>query len=104
MLRVVFDANVFVSAAIAPKGTPGRLVTRCVRDRAFELVVSPAIVAEVLEALTYPKVRKRIRGPIEPELWFEEFVMLADMVQDRDIAPVCSGIGCNFYCCLSRFF
>ena len=46
-------------------------------DAAFEIVVSSAIVEEVLRALAYPKIRKHIRGNVEPELWFEDIVILA---------------------------
>ncbi|HUF81873.1 MAG TPA: PIN domain-containing protein, partial [Burkholderiales bacterium] len=34
----------------------------------------------VLRALAYPKVRKLIRGDVEPGLWFEDIVVLADLV------------------------
>jgi predicted nucleic acid-binding protein len=37
------------------------------------------------------KVRKAIRGPIEPQLWFEDLVLLADLVSDtRRAAGVCA--------------
>ncbi len=80
MVRAVIDANVYVSALIRPDGTPGRLIERFLRDGAFEVVVSPGVVDEVLRVLTYPKVRKLIRAGAEPELWFEDIVVLADMV------------------------
>ncbi len=34
----------------------------------------------MLRALAYPKVRKFIRGDVEPGLWFEDIVVLADLV------------------------
>lgn len=77
MLRAVLDANVYVSAVIRPEGPPGQIIERFLRDAAFEIVVSSAIVEEVLRALAYPKVRKHIRGNVEPELWFEDIVVLA---------------------------
>lgn len=80
MLRVVLDANVYVSAVLRPEGTPGRIIGRFLRDAAFEIVLSPPIVEEVLRALTYPKVRKLIRSDIDPELWFEDIVVLASVV------------------------
>jgi putative PIN family toxin of toxin-antitoxin system len=90
VFRAVLDANVYVSAVIQPDGTPGRLVERFVRDDAFEVVVSPAIVDEVLRVLTYPKVRKLIRGEAEPELWLEDLVVLADMVPaEVQLSGVC---------------
>lgn len=77
MLRAVLDANVYVSAVIRPEGPPGQIIERFLRDAAFEIVVSSAIVEEVLRALAYPKVRKHIRGNVDPELWFEDIVVLA---------------------------
>jgi len=79
LLRAVLDANVYISAIIQPAGTPGRLVERFLRDADFEIVLSPAIVDEVMRALAYPKVRKLLRG-VDAQLWFEDIVMLADLV------------------------
>ena len=42
--------------------------------------MSQTIVDEVLRALAYPKVRKYIRQGLDPELWFEDIVMLAQFV------------------------
>ena len=79
MLRAVLDANAYISAIIQPAGTPGRLVERFLRDADFEIVLSLAIVDEVMRALAYPKVRKLLRG-VDAQLWFEDIVMLADLV------------------------
>ena len=90
MLRVVLDANVYVSAVVRPEGPPGRVIERVLRDAAFEVVLSPAIVDEVLRALAYPKLRKFIRGDFEPELWFEDILVLADLVPgEQDVSGVC---------------
>ncbi len=89
MLRAVLDANVYVSAIIHPGGTPGRLVEGFLRDASFEVVLSPAIVDEVLRALAYPKVRKLLYGA-DAELWFEDIVVLADLVAGaQHLSGVC---------------
>jgi uncharacterized protein len=89
LLRAVLDANVYISAIIQPGGTPGRLVERFLRDAIFEIVLSPAIVDEVLRALAYPKVRKILRG-VDAQLWFEDLVVLADLVPGaKQLAGVC---------------
>ena len=80
MRRAVLDANVFVSAAIRPEGPPGRILERCLREVAFDLVLSPAIVEEILRALVYPKVRKYFRAGADPERWIEAITVLADLV------------------------
>ena len=88
MLRAVLDANVYVSAIIQPAGPPGRLIERFLRDASFELVLTPAIVDEMLRALGYRKVRKLLRGT-DAQLWFEDIVVLADVVTDRQLSGVC---------------
>ena len=80
MLRAVIDANVYVSAYVRPEGPPGQIVERFLKDAAFEVVLSAEIVEEVLQALAYPKVRKNGRTKAEPDLWFEDIVVLAQFV------------------------
>ena len=80
MLRAVLDANVYVSAYVRPEGTPGQVIERFLRYAAFELVLSTDIAAEVLHALAYPKILKAARSRTEPELWFEDILVLAEMV------------------------
>ena len=90
MLRAVHDANVYVSAVIRPEGPPGQIIERFLGDAAFEIVVSSAIVEEVLRALAYPKVRKHIRGNVAPELWFEDIVILAQFsAGEYEVRGVC---------------
>ena len=80
MLRAVLDANVYVSAAVHPKGPPGRIIERFLRTDTFTLVLSAGIVEEVLRALAYPKVRRYVRRDLDPALWFEDLVVLAELV------------------------
>lgn len=80
MLRAVLDANVYVSAVIRPEGAPGQIFERFLRDSAFEIVLSPAIIEEVLRALRYPKVRKHVRADIDAMAWFEAIVVLSDLI------------------------
>jgi putative PIN family toxin of toxin-antitoxin system len=58
-LPAVLDPNVLISALISPRGAPAR-VLRAWLDGAFELVVSPLLLAELERALAYPKLRARI--------------------------------------------
>lgn len=90
MLRAVLDANVYVIAFLKPEGPPGQIVERFLREGAFQLLLSPSIAEEVLRALAYPKLRKYLRGPIEPQLWFEDLVVLADLVgSGPEVAGIC---------------
>jgi len=80
VVRAVLDANVFVSAAIRPEGPPGRIIEQFLRTDAFTLVLSDAIVNEVMRAFAYPKVRRCVRRGLDPALWMEDLVLLADFV------------------------
>jgi putative PIN family toxin of toxin-antitoxin system len=91
VVRVVLDANVYVSATLRPEGPPGQIIERFLRIGDFEIVLSPAIVQEVLGAFAYPKVRRFMREGSDPELWFEDILILADLVAgERAIEGACS--------------
>ncbi|MCA1561306.1 MAG: putative toxin-antitoxin system toxin component, PIN family [Acidobacteria bacterium] len=101
----VLDANVYVSAAVRAEGPPGQIIDRFLRSGAFGILISQGIVDEVLRALTYPKVRKYVRPGLDPELWFEDIVVLSQLVagehqvegaskdpdDDKDIAAAIEG-------------
>lgn len=80
MLRTVLDANVYVSVLLRPEGPPGQIIGRFLSGEAFEIILSPALIEEVLRALAYPKVRKRIRDAVDAELWFEDILVLAQLI------------------------
>lgn len=89
MIRAVLDANVYVSAAVRPDGPPGQILQRFLRGGVFEIVMSQGIVEEVLRALNYPKVPKYIRPGLDAELWFEDIVVLSQLVAgQRDVKRV----------------
>ncbi len=58
-MRAVLDVNVLISAILSPRGSPARLLLAW-QVGAFELVVSPALLAELTRALTYPKLARLI--------------------------------------------
>lgn len=58
-MRAVLDPNVIISALLSPDGTPARVLRAWIQG-GFELVVCPALLAELERALAYPKIRKRI--------------------------------------------
>ncbi len=61
-MRVVLDANVWVSALISGRGAPARIVERWQRG-AVEVVICSAIRAELDRVLHYPKLIERYRLP-----------------------------------------
>jgi putative PIN family toxin of toxin-antitoxin system len=61
MLRVVADANVLVSAALARSPqSPSVLIFDAALDSRIELVTSPALLREVAKVLARPRLRKYI--------------------------------------------
>jgi len=81
-VRALLDANVLISAAIHPAGTPGMIVAALLERDAFELVLSPGIVAEVEAALKLRKIRRYLREPDEALLWLADLAALADLADD----------------------
>ena len=84
-MRVVFDVNVLVSALISPAGAPARLVSQWL-DGDFELVVSPALVAEAKRTLALPKLRARIEQA-DAERFIELLADRAESAPDPEHPP-----------------
>jgi len=63
-MRIVLDANVFVSALISAKGAPAQII-RYWQAEKFDAVVSPAILRELDRVLHYPKLQQRYHLPEE---------------------------------------
>jgi putative PIN family toxin of toxin-antitoxin system len=81
VLRAVLDANVIISAMIQPKGASGQILTHLLDANSFELIVSPAILAELRRSLSYPKVRKYIKSSDEDlDLWVASIQLIAQPV------------------------
>ena len=63
-MRVVLDANVFVSGLISAKGSPAQVLARW-REEKFDVVVSPPILQELDRVLHYPRLQHRYDLPEE---------------------------------------
>lgn len=82
-MRVVLDANVLVSAAIAG-GPPHRIVQAWLYDAAYEVIICPEILAEVTMVLTErPRLRRWI-STATAENFIETFRAAADLVEDPE--------------------
>ncbi|MCA1681102.1 MAG: putative toxin-antitoxin system toxin component, PIN family [Actinobacteria bacterium] len=55
MTGAVLDPNVLVSAFISQRGGAPDRIVRAWREGAFELIVSPQLIAELADVLTRPK-------------------------------------------------
>ncbi len=60
-MRIVADANVIVSAALgrSPESASVRIIDAALDGR-IELVMSPALLAEVADVLSRPRIRNRV--------------------------------------------
>lgn len=70
MLRVVLDANIFVSAVLKPHSNIARIF-EWVKEDKIRLVLSHDILSEIAAVLLYPKIRKRHR---QTQKEIEEFL------------------------------
>lgn len=59
MYRVVFDPGVLIAALISSKGAPRGLILRWF-EGAFELLISPNVLAELRHVLERPKFRRYV--------------------------------------------
>jgi len=85
---VVLDTNVVVSAYLSPAGTPGFLLSAW-RGGSFELVVSPALLAEYEELLVRDRIQRRhqmTREQITAEV--ATFGLLAVLVRPAHVPRV----------------
>jgi uncharacterized protein len=84
-VRAVLDANVLISAILSPRGTPARLLLAW-QAGAFDLVVSPSLLAEVRRALAYPKLR-RLVAPADAAAFVDWLERTALLVEDPVLPP-----------------
>lgn len=84
MPRAVLDTNVLVSALITPHGASARLLVE-LRGGAFELIVSPMLLAELREVLLRPRFQRYVSPP-EVDAYVELIRSLA-IVRDDPEAP-----------------
>jgi uncharacterized protein len=61
-MRVVLDANVFISALLSPAGTPAQILS-CWEAQRFELIISTVILDELDRVLHYPKLQASYHLP-----------------------------------------
>lgn len=58
MIRIVLDANQFISALLKPGSNPAQIVSLIREDKA-KLLMSEEIISEINDVLLYPKILKR---------------------------------------------
>lgn len=78
--RAVADTNVWVAAAITPRGVCGRLL-QAVLDGRWQPVLSPALIDELRDVLERPKFRRWISDG-EAHRFVADLRVLAEEVAD----------------------
>ena len=90
MTRAVIDPNVLVSAFISQQGgSPDRIV-RAWREGAFELVVSPHLIAELTDVLGRPKFsRQAAEGRAQAYIaaFAGDAILLDDPADPEPVSP-----------------
>ncbi len=84
-MRAVLDPNVIISAALSPRGAPGRLFRHWL-EGAYDVVVSPLLLKGLRRALGYPKLADRI-PPQDAEGLVALLARAAALTQDPDQPP-----------------
>jgi uncharacterized protein len=84
-VRAVLDANVLISGVLSPRGSPARLLLAW-QAGAFELAVSPALLAELARALAYPKL-SRLIPPADADAFVAWVARSAIVAADPGVAP-----------------
>lgn len=57
-MRIVLDANIYISALISQSGNPYQIIERWQRYE-YDVLISTAILAEIGRVLRYPRIVKR---------------------------------------------
>jgi len=92
-MRVVVDANVFVSALISPSGTTGELVRKLVEDERTVFLISAVTMDELKRVLLYPKIQNlRKLSQNEIDCFLSSIEMLAE---EMEAAVLASELECR---------
>ncbi len=89
-MRVVADANILVSAALgrSPESPSVRIIDAALDGR-IELVMSPALLEEIVDVLSRPRIRKRLSAE-DAQLFLADVAAQALMLTDPlDPPSVC---------------
>jgi len=83
MIRVVIDANQFVSALLKPDSNPARVLSLA-REGKIQLIMSPTIIDEIRAVLLYPKIMKRHNRTSEQlDLFLKKLLKVAVITQNE---------------------
>ena len=85
---IVLDTNVIVSAILSPRGNSAEILRRWEADE-FEVAISPALIKELREALTYERVVKYLElSPKEMDTFLRNYQSIVINVDPRETLEV----------------
>ena len=83
MLKIVLDANIFVSAVLKPHSDLAKIF-ELVKEDKIRLILSEDILSEIKAVLLYPKIKKRHRqAQKEIEEFLEKTVRVGILTQGK---------------------
>jgi putative PIN family toxin of toxin-antitoxin system len=87
-MRVVADANIFVSAALGRSPlSPSVQIIDAALDGRIELVMSPALLKEIADVLSRPRIRRRLSAD-DAQLFLADVVAQVMMMPDPVDPPM----------------
>lgn len=87
-MRIVLDANIFVSAAITPSGACGKILQSVLANPdEFELILTQQIIDETVATLSKPRVVRYLKhNTSNSRMWMEDIASISTMVPDIPIS------------------
>lgn len=92
-MRVVLDVNVLISALLSRRGSPAQLLIAW-QEGEFDLIVSPNLLAELRQALAYPKLARLVPSADADRFvaWISgSAVLAADSAAELPVRPADPG-------------
>ncbi len=89
-MKVVLDANIYVSAAISPSGLCSQIIERLLlKSKTYTIVISPKISKEIRASLSKPYILKYSgRTSAELNRWIDMIEFLALHVEDLPLTTI----------------
>ena len=72
-MRVVLDANIYISSLISSKGNPASIINRWLSGE-FDVLISQPIIDEILRVTGYERLQKKYKKVRENRLEFVELI------------------------------
>ena len=86
-MRIILDANVFVSAAISPHGACSKILEAILENPdEFELILTEQMISETIASLNKPRVSRYFKPEYDPALWMEDISSLSTIIPDFPIS------------------